>query len=161
MQFESFDSVEDMFAAMQANEEAANATLAPEQQALTWGSHFVNFIPAQEIVVFGYCFTKEEAFQSEYDASPPEEREAGWPQETVNHLASSLARGYLFGRCYSVIEPEGELGSTHKSQAWPIAPGLFQLAQRVGWRIDRLDPLALAALDNAYQARRAHALRQQ
>lgn len=47
-------------------------------------------------------------------------------------------RGYLFGPCYSVIEPDGELGSTHVSSVVWIDPLVFQALREYGWDTGRL-----------------------
>jgi hypothetical protein len=47
----------------------------------------------------------------------------------------SYTRGYRFGRWYSVVEPDGEVGSAHISACWPISRRDFEYARRNGWRL--------------------------
>ncbi len=46
-----------------------------------------------------------------------------------------LDRGYIYGRCFSVIEPEGELGSNHIGLITArIDEATFNRAKANGWR---------------------------
>lgn len=125
---EPITDIEAYFAQMRAEEEAANANVHPDQAALTWGDHFVRFYemgPEGILAIFGAIYTA-----SDYERS-----------EGAQGLAEAeerMARGYRFARCYSVIEPEGELGDTHVVTVWPITPEQFAQAKAAGW-----DPGAL------------------
>jgi hypothetical protein len=155
-EFKSFDSLEDMFQYMADATDAANAGLAQEQKDLTWGSYFVNFQPQIDLVIFGRVFTEDEVAEDETKAGSDEAELA----YTLTSLRENHEHGYLYGRCYSTIEPSGELGDTHRASAWPISKELFDAAQAVGW--DVLTPTfdGLDALDAAYQSFRAHKLNQ-
>ena len=132
-QFDSFDEALDAIAAAR---DAANATLAEEQKSLTWGSYFANFttLPTADCVVFGQTFTRQEVIDSEREAGA----DAAEAEYTANHVGAGLENGYLYARCYSVIEPDGELGDTHRASAWPISKELFKAAESVGWDVWRL-----------------------
>lgn len=163
----SFASFDQAIEYMQINEQEANAHLAPEQAALTWGSHFASFIPRDRLVIFGYCMTLDEATADEADAmrrtgdDPDSQEEAAQELEyTRGMLAGAHLRGYLFGRAWSVVEPAGELGSTHRGNAWPISADLFHAAEAAGWEVARMTADAVQELDAVYQAMRAHKLSQ-
>jgi len=134
--FESFDSIDEMFAYMAKAEAQGNSSLTDEQRSLTWGSHW--FRPLDDFVIFGYCFTREEALERETAASPQEEIDAGWPEHAIEEMAERLERGYLFGEAWSKPFPQGELGDTHRASAWPITAEQFETARVAGW--DHLDP---------------------
>jgi hypothetical protein len=154
--FKEFNSLDEMFEYMEDQTVKANAGLAPAQCDLTWGSYFVNFQPADDLVIFGRVFTADEARENEIKAGASE-AEADFSSAT---LADSLTRGYLFGRAYSVWEPGGELGSTHRASAWPISRELFEAAQAVKWVPGELDHESLVQLDAAWQAFRSHKIAQ-
>lgn len=148
MTFRSYDSWEEMMADMRANEEAANERLAPEQKALTWGARVYRI--EHGIHIFGHVYTREEALAAEIALSPPEEVERGLPEESVERLAEGLERGYLYGRWYSVIEPDGEIGSAHRLNVWPMSETLFEAVRQAGWSIDKMNPEDAYALGKVF-----------
>lgn len=130
--FRTYDSWEQMFDAIRESEARANATLTPAQKAVVYGSYWVTLYPDYgDLWVFGYVLTEEESYRSEIEAgADPEEA-----RYTAERLRDSYARGYRFGKAYSVITPEGEYGSTHvASIAMPITKEQFEQARRDGWR---------------------------
>ena len=52
---------------------------------------------------------------------------------TARSLVDSYKRGYRFGKCWSVWEPEGEYGSTHVSEMMPLRPEEFEDARNADW----------------------------
>lgn len=177
-----FSSFEEAMNAMAEAEAAANENLAPEQSALTWGSTWVRFdhVPSGVLIV-GRCATIEEVEAGERECAPKIEDypvETGPPvivdeftadtAEFEGELAGTLAqtrdsheRGYLFGRAYSAIEPDGELGSTHRANAWPISPECFDALRRASYHPHRLSlaaPALAAELESAYKAWAHHEL---
>lgn len=131
MTFIPFDDLDDAFESMRKNEEEANANLLPAQGNVVWGSYWVR--PYDDILVFGYVFTPEENISSEVEAgSTPEEL-----KYTVKRLRESYTRGYRYGRCHSILCPEGELGDTHLSQVLPVTAEVFETGRRQGWQLDR------------------------
>lgn len=111
MEIQSFDSFDDMLAAMAAAEDTANSHLLPAQVALRDRAnetvYWVHPVPEHDLIVYG--------------RTPPAED------------ADLRGRGYLTGMAYSAWEPEGEGGDTHVSQVIPVPPALFTLAQAAGW----------------------------
>lgn len=154
--FKEFDSFESMIEYMDEQTKIANAGLADEQKKLTYGSHFVNFDIEDNIVIFGYVFTEDENVASEKRAGASEDE----AQSTLASVRDAHERGYLFGRCYSTVEPRGELGDTHRANAWPIPASLFGAACEAGWNVAGLSDEDVAALNQAYQGFRAHKLGQ-
>ena len=153
MYFKQFDSFGDAVDFMRKATDAANETLAVEQRAVTWGSYWIRFVPEDQLMVFGHVYTKHELLEGEYKAGSdlPELR------ETLQAMVANHDRGYMFGPAYSVIEPEGELGDTHRANLWPITRSQFLEAQSVGWVPGRV-PGLYTWLSAAYEAYRAHVL---
>lgn len=135
MTFESFDNIEDAFAAMAAQEDAANRRTTPEQKAIGYGDYFIRdyetmFGFGESLTIYGYIMTRDEFIESERDAGSPED-ELAW---TLERMDSSYERGYRFGWCYSEVEPDGELGSTHVStMTRKISKEEFEAAKERGW----------------------------
>ena len=101
--FQSFDSFEEMVEFMATQTDAANAHLADEQRALTWGSYW--FRPYEDIVIFGHVFTENEFRDREFNSyhgggpiSPEEEAEFAY---SVQSVKENHERGYLFGEAFS------------------------------------------------------------
>ena len=117
----------DAYAAWEEAQQAkAEAALAKEQRGITWGGHFVRVHreggwsgSGPVLVIFGAVLTLEEL------------REVEEP-ETVQRLIELHPR-FLFARCYSVVEPEGEPGDTNRWEVWPITLDQFNHASWAGW----------------------------
>jgi hypothetical protein len=127
MEFQQFDSLDEMFAFMAEAERQANERVTEEQEQVSWGSYWIR--TDQGFPIFGHVFTRPELIASEIHAGgEPEEAE-----QTARHYDGMLERGYLFGWAYSYIEPDGELGSTHRSTVRPITEQEFEAARERGW----------------------------
>jgi hypothetical protein len=120
-----------MVEAMRKAEDAANARVRPLQQDVVWGTHWAAHYPDMELIVFGYVPTLEELEKIERGHGADDEE---WEFEKATTL-DSYARGYRFGKAYSVIEPEGEWGSTHISVMLPISKEQFEAARERGWQL--------------------------
>lgn len=144
---QSFDSAEEMFAAMAQATEDANARLAPHQRDLTFGSYWVRFYDVTErIIEFGRVFTLDEI---------PFEPEDGYPVEVQRQeMIENTERGYLYSEANSILGTEN--GDTHRYNAWPIEQRLFDMAKAVDWKIDDLDDTGKLLLEIAYAGFRAH-----
>jgi hypothetical protein len=155
MEFGDFDQALQW---MQERTEEANGQLAPEQQALTWGATWVRFY--DELVIFGRILSREEMIEAESqvdDYEDPEEAKAE-AAETVARLLDSHERGYMFGKAYSVIEPDGEYGDTHRADMWPISEACFEDAQAERWEPAKMEAeyqQELVAASTAWMAHRA------
>jgi hypothetical protein len=144
---ESFDSLEAMTNRMQQLTTAANQTLAQQQRDVGWGDYWVQFDGESQLIIFGYCMTQAEVEQAERDAGSE-------PDELVymmDSMEESHTRGYLFGRAYSIVEPQGELGSTHRANVWPIDSELFDAASDAGWDLDKMPGENLDQLYQVFQ----------
>lgn len=122
MHIESFDSLDDMFARMDALTEAANERLTPGQIMLRDDvdntRYWAQPVPDQDLVVFGVA----------------------QPNFLVKRSASfdvdeNRARGFLTGTAYDVHTgpSNGEYGDTHVSQVVPINRETFEAAQAAGF----------------------------
>jgi hypothetical protein len=129
MSVRGFDNTDDMFTWMRQQEQAANDRVTPDQAEISYGDHWMR--PYEDIVIFGYVPTPDEQAASE--------RELGADDEEIEYeremLADTYARGYRYGKCYSVVEPEGEWGSTHISTMVKITKEQFEEAKEAGWDI--------------------------
>lgn len=123
----SFDAMLDEIA---ASRDLANAGLADEQRALTWGSHFVNFDHvADGIVIFGRARTEEEITTALRACVETDEEF----EEIMASERENLANGYLTSICGSIACVETELGDTHRGSAWPITAEQYAEAEAAGW----------------------------
>jgi len=117
---ESFDSMEDAFAAMEAHEVAANSTLSPGQIALRDDventRYWAQAVPDADLIIYGIA---QPSFLVKRSAD--------------FDVDSNRARGYVTGTAYSAAVPDGEYGDTHVSQIVPVTPDVFRLAQEKGW----------------------------
>lgn len=154
----SFESMDDMIAYMRDQTGKANAGLAPEQASLRPGCYWVQFAYAEDVAIFGHSFTTDLYVSSELDATDESESVElyGSHQAHADHLrkehANDWANGYMFGRAYSIYEPKGELGSTHKASVWPISPATFAAAGGANWSTERLHEVARAGVPDARAA---------
>jgi hypothetical protein len=158
-QIVGFDSIQDAFDYMRKSETAANAGLHEKQKALTWGQYWVRFWDvASKTLIFGKVMTVEEFAQAEAEAAAASKdpMALGEMEHEVAALRQRHGRGYLFGYCWSTIEPNGELGDTHQANVWPISEELFEAAKAANWVIDDLDQTAKVRLSNAYLEWGAH-----
>lgn len=158
----SYDSMEEAFRDMAAHEAAANATLAAAQRMVTYGDYW--FRPMQTgpgsppLMIFGYVETLPEVTELEgqyYDLSNDEDRLE--LEATLAGIRDRHERGYMFGRCYSVVEPEGEWGDTHRANLWPITQAVFESARAKGWDLNEMPQSDKYIVVGAYSTWREHA----
>lgn len=145
---ESFGTMEEMFAVMGAREDAANAALSPEAHALrddtTHERHWLRLYPefgGSILPIFGRTYSLPEAMAIErgYYPDPIDAEGLAEYAYIVESLHDRRARGYLYGRCYSVVEPEGEIGDTHVASVLALTPEAFAEAEAGGWDLAALD----------------------
>jgi hypothetical protein len=161
---QEFGSFEDALDYMAKATDQANAHLAPEQAALTYGctwARFDHLVEPSRLLIVGKVDTLAEIIAGEIEAYGDDEdaaREDGFAsvaeagQHAADNSAANHERGYLFGRAYSVIEPRGELGDTHRANAWPISPELFEALLAAECKIDVLAETDQHRADELYQA---------
>lgn len=122
MTFRKYENLDDMFQDMRRAEEEANAHLHPSQSKIGYGDHWMRTVPEADVIVFGRIYGREEEM-------------IGEDRESQAMMDTSYARGYRFGRAFSVICPEGELGSTHIANMIPISEDDFHIAGTLNWKI--------------------------
>lgn len=129
--FKSFSSFEEAAEFMAKATDAANASLAPEQAAITYGSTWARFdhLASDQLLIVGKVDTLDEIKAAEWatvgDEDDAPEDLAEEIEYEINRLAENHERGYMFGRAYSVYEPRGEFGDTHRANMWPIPESTF------------------------------------
>lgn len=149
MSFQEFGSWEEAMDAIAKAEQAANDRATEEQRSITYGDCWLTFDGASQLVIFGRV-------QSLTDLRA-EMRGRGMSQEEtdedVRSIVNAFARGYRFGRAYSIACVEGELGDTHVSVMTPISHSAFDDAEAVRWNWAQLLNDAYWTLDPARRER--------
>jgi hypothetical protein len=131
-QIESFDSFEELQNKIDAGVRSANERVKPVQAAIGYGDHW--FRVWGDVLICGRVSPKEETdADSDRLCEDPEEA-----AEEKRMLEASYARGFRFGRAYSVIEPRGELGDTHVADMVPMTAEQFEECRLLGWELDRV-----------------------
>lgn len=143
--FQPFNSMEEMLEQIQKNRDAAMAGLHPAQAALTNGSCWVSFVAP--VVIFGKVIDEDELVKEEMDAGAGKQEAREIAAQTQMNL---VEHGLMYGKCYSSWVPDGEWGSTHKINAWPIEPDVYEAAEKVGWEPDLLPTSAKVLLRIAH-----------
>jgi hypothetical protein len=146
-----YTSLDAMLADMARATDQANAHLADEQRALTFGDYWVNCDTLIRLgfPVFGHVVPLEEAVAKEasYYSSDEDAQSEGFAsvEDMKRHKRefwkANLERGYMFGPGYSVAEPEGEFGDTHRAHVWPISKEAFEAARAAKWDAASLNGL--------------------
>lgn len=157
MEIREYDSMDAAFKDMAAEEDRGNRDLAAAQRMVTWGDHWVRFYQpspgAQLVTIWSRVWTEDEIIKGEWASGAESQAEI---DETMAGIRNRHIRGYMFGRCFSTIEPEGELGDTHRYNLWPITQALYEAAQAVQWDHRALNPLSARELIEVYQAYAGH-----
>jgi hypothetical protein len=116
----SFESFEDLANYISSNEETAKVVAGQKEgllKVLTHGTYFASIRPDLELVIFGEVLEHTK-----------------YPEDTAGILARRV-NGYIFGRCYSVLCHDGELGDTHVGNiTCKITKQVFDRARANGWR---------------------------
>jgi hypothetical protein len=143
MTFMSFDSMDEMRDYMRRSEERAIASMTEEQKAIKPGDAWASPRPEYQCVIFGKSKSLDEIEASEKsywsdsdDAEQRAERKAEL-EYTMESSVDSISRGYLFGEAWSILEPRGELGSTHVSQMVKITDEALEDARERDWDFGR------------------------
>lgn len=116
----SFDSLEDMFAFMQRDQEIAERARKDHPikvEDLKHGDHFFSVRPDLDVVIFGHVIET-----TEYE-------------EDNESIQANRSRGYIFAKCYSPLCTEGELGDIHVTNvSGKISEAEFLRAKANGFR---------------------------
>lgn len=124
--------------------ERTNRSLAAVQRMITWDDHWIRFIDvANHVVAFGHVMSESSMSRlvrvSNYDA-----------------MIAMHGDGYVLSETYSIVHPEGEVTSPHRSSLWPISARLFEDARASRWRMNEMSQTGKYALVEAYQNFQAH-----
>lgn len=126
MTIRSFDSIEDMFSAIEANRQSADARVLPWQTEIKPGDFLLGLDTTTKVFIWIEVLDGIE-----------EERKAGGTEEeleTLRERYSSSLKHYRFARCYSFLCHDGELGDFHVSTVMcKITLGQFEAARAVRW----------------------------
>ena len=121
-----YDTDEEMFADMSRAQIAADLAIRPIQERIGKGDHWMRSYDG--FLIFGYIWTEADSIESA--------RKGGWLsdyKEEAEMMDESFIRGYRFGRAWSTVCPEGELGDTHISTMIPITREQFEEAKALRW----------------------------
>jgi hypothetical protein len=114
-----FESLEEMFADIASRVEAGKKAAEDHPikvKDLRHGECFAYHHPVHDIHIFGEVVEKTE-----------------YPEDD-KIIESARENGFVFGRCYSVMCPEGELGDTHITYiTHKISRSLFDRARANGF----------------------------
>jgi hypothetical protein len=127
-------NLEEIFEQMDQAEAEANERVLPAQRAIDWNERVFRAVSDGEggaIAIWGKVWSQEEWQRREADAGATEAE----LRSSLQVLLSSHDRGYRFGEYWSVVTPEGEIGSAHISSLWPITVDDFEVAKRNEWQI--------------------------
>lgn len=120
MSIRTFDTDEELFAAMEADEATAQKAMEKHHikvEDLRHGDFFASVRPDLGLIIFGRVIET-----TEY----PEDNES---------IIESRRRGYIFGECFSVLCTYGEVGDTHVTMIHgKISPELFERVKTNGFR---------------------------
>ena len=143
IKIESFDSPEEMSDWIaEMNKQRAivqQRVLAPQQQAITYGTYAVRFW--ENLAIFCEVPTLQSQAEVE-DAEVIEQIKAKESEENM-----------LWVKGYSTDCVPGEFGYNHRSVMWPITAETFDTARSVHWSIDRMltaDGPALLEVQSAF-----------
>lgn len=117
-----FNSWEEAQEAMKEMEDKANASIAPKQQEIVYGSYWLRAVEGTGWFEYGQVLTQSLA-------------EGNQTRESVRALRDAYSRGYRFSKAHSLYSVRGELGDSHIAMLWPITEEEFIAASAANWRI--------------------------
>jgi hypothetical protein len=127
----SYDSVEDMFEALQSAKKAADAYVQEWQRTAKAGDCFLRYIHSPSIAIYGEIL--DPAKPADGDTTITDE-ELAEDAELYTHPHMQSIR---FSRCFSTACPQGELGDVHLSTLTSfLTAAQFARARELGWPSD-------------------------
>jgi len=109
------------------------AAATPEQHAISWGDHWRRTWQSEdgalEMQIWGRVHTEEEITAAEERLHVP----AAEVSVIRARIRAGYERGWRYGRCWSLLVPDGELGSTHVATVERVTAEEFGAAKRAGW----------------------------
>lgn len=144
MEIRTYDSFEAMQADMSREQKAANDSLNGAQREMRDDfEHERYWIKKSEygFLIFGQAWSQnghrdavaKSLPDGPVDLDSEDLDECLW--EMAGYAENRMA-GYLAGRAFSEVVPNGELGDTHVSTCMPITLAAFEEAREANWRID-------------------------
>lgn len=115
------DTIDAVIDALRAEDAEMRAQARADQNAVTWGDHFVRYY--DDLTIYGEIPTLHW-----WQVNEPEDFRR-WDQP-----GSTYSAGYRFARHYSTTTPAGEPGYTHVASMTPIDADEFDYARARGWR---------------------------
>lgn len=148
------DTFEELLEHQAQQEDRAYEWISTEQWDIADGSkhYFMRPTPFQDqmLMIYGWTWDwygdKEQWEQLPHDSEDYQER-----KYEHKHYTASLKRGYVFTRSFSLVEPEGELGTHHLSGLIPITEKHFEEARSSGWIPGENDITVMNAFIARYQ----------
>lgn len=136
---QGFDTFDEMLEVIDAGRQAAIDAATDEQNAITYGDHWLALYnmgePEGILAVFGTVWTLEHLREQSAEAGGVESE----IRDEIAYTKQSHESGYRFGEAFSLVEPRGELGSTHvAAMAAKITPEQFEWAKKCEWDPGRL-----------------------
>ena len=131
MAVQSFDTLAEMFKAMRAMEDEANKHL-PQAPPVKYGDHVLRVMDG--LVIYGTLVDPMDYWRELEAKGALDEESLSEKEYEREHAVSKEKRGYWFGRWYSVMCVQGELGDTHATQFTSvISSEAFEKAKKLGW----------------------------
>ncbi len=148
------EQLADIFDERQKMEEAAYKWIAQEQWELADGRKHHFMVPSpygdQTLMIYGWTWDWE-LEKSKWEQLPPGSEDRMESEYEYETYTDSLKRGYAFTRSFSVIEPDGELGSHHISTMCPIDQAQFERAREHKWIPSQEDTVVLNQFIERYR----------
>jgi hypothetical protein len=144
MQFETFDSFEEMQEALARNEERADALVLAWQRKITVGDCVMRYDESEDLWIFTEIQDPIAGERECLDLNDPSHREHLAELERIWEVGG-FKRNRRWGRHYSVLCPDGELGELHICSVTCIIPrAVFDMATREGADPEDYDGRVLA-----------------
>ena len=126
---QSFDSMEELFAAERKAREAADGNVTEVQSEITVGDCVIRY--EDYATIYGEILDVVELEKSHYDLDDPEQREDF--EDFAQMYGDDWSKSFVFGRFFSQSCPEGELSDAHRSRLHKLPREIFEMAQARSW----------------------------
>mgnify|MGYP001267668411 CR=1 FL=1 len=156
MHIETFDSFEEMNEQLQKRQEEAWKNTSESQKTLLdgkkrWFVYVETTYSPENIWIYGEIESTDERRKQRDEGiaalDPNSDDYNELAEEYIYEFdvyEEQLTRGFVFGRCYSIVEPSGELGSTHVSKVAQISESVFNEAKSTGWKPNQRAAISIA-----------------
>ena len=137
MEIRTFDTTEEMLAAVGKDQETADEAAASDPETYEVGDYFMRFMPEMHLVIYGEILDPVAT-----------NREAGGDETETEYLRKQYALPHMkhqrWTRCFSSLMSKGELGNTHTSSInAKLSKEEFERAREAKWPSDRTGVLAV------------------